>query len=305
MSVSGKVLVVDDDPNMIASYRDILAPEGYLVETASDSAQAGTKLSTAVLDVVILDQKLQGPGGGDTGLSLIADIASTGAKVIVATGYASAEAIERAFRDGAYDYLEKGPNLGSLVRVKVRNAATEVQERRLASMTSGERENEIQGTWTDAKAEKNAGRKGKLLEDLMVLLFKTVPGLKHVDTRRKSRDEEIDLFLHNESSDPLWHKQSAYFLVECKNWSDKVGPDELDRFYAKLNRRFGQTNLGFLVSVNGFTEGFSSTLMAERKGSTLVVPVSGADMDALVNTTDRNAVLKGFHARTVSSASPG
>jgi hypothetical protein len=105
--------------------------------------------------------------------------------MIVATGYADPAMIDRAFRDGAYDYLEKVPTLPALLRVKVRNAAEAIRERRLAALSAEEREKEIRDLWTAVRTETDNNRKGKLLEDLMVLLFKTVHGFTHVETRRK------------------------------------------------------------------------------------------------------------------------
>jgi DNA-binding NtrC family response regulator len=103
----GNILVVDADPAFFEMYREVLTAEGYQVSWAADRDSALTQLRGSGWDVVVLDQRLRGAEGGDTGIDLIAEIIPTGAKVIVATGYADEKMIERAFRDGAYDYLEK------------------------------------------------------------------------------------------------------------------------------------------------------------------------------------------------------
>jgi CheY-like chemotaxis protein len=298
----GNVLVVDDEQASFEMYRDILTPEGYKVEWAVDRASALSKLHGSTWDVVVLDQRLSGELGGDSGIDLIAEIVPTGAKVIVATGYADPAMIDRAFRDGAYDYLEKVPTLPALLRIKVRNAAEAIRERRLAALSAEEREQEIRDLWTAVRAETDHNRKGKLLEDLMVLLFKTVHGFTHVETRRKSKDEEIDIFIRNESSEAFWvGEQSQYVIVECKNWSKPAGPSELVVFRDKIVNRGGRCRLGFFVAVGGFTEGFHTRSATFRKDDVLVVPVGPNDLDELVLSKDRNEVLKKLHARAVMS----
>ncbi|KYF57024.1 hypothetical protein BE08_06655 [Sorangium cellulosum] len=109
----------------------MLSAEGYTVETATTHAEALRRLDEPGWSVILVDQKLQGPGGPDTGLDLITESRrrAPGAKVLLATAYASKETVERAFREGAYDYLEKTPVFEALLRVKVRNAMEAVRER--------------------------------------------------------------------------------------------------------------------------------------------------------------------------------
>jgi CheY-like chemotaxis protein len=296
----GNILVVDDDPAFSEMYRDLLTAEGYQVDLAADRESALAKLSSSRWDVVVLDQRLRGAEGGDTGIDLIAEIIPTGAKVIVATGYADPKMIERAFRDGAYDYLEKLPTLPMLLRIKVRNALETVRERRLAALDKPGKEKAIRELWASACSEANSQRKGALLEELLVLLFKSVDGFKHAETRRSSPDEEIDVFIRNESTDPFWSaERSPYIIVECKNWSAPIGPDQLVVFRNKIENRGGRCRLGFFVATGGFTKGFHTQSATFRKGDILIVPLGPQDIEELVNSTDRNEALKKVHARTV------
>ncbi|WP_375755240.1 response regulator [Corallococcus exercitus] len=302
MTPPGTVLVVDDERPFFETYQDILVPEGYRVEWAPDKKTAQARIQESSWDVVVLDQRLQGSSGGDSGIDLISEIVPTGAKVIVATAYADAKMIERAFKDGAYDYLEKVPTLPMMLRIKVRNASEAVRERRLASLTQAQREKEIQDLWAACQTETNGNRKGLLLEELMVLLFKTVPGLMNTNTRQTSVDEEIDITIRNESQDPFWAREtSAYILVECKNWSKHVGPNELIIFRDKLVNRGGRCRLGFFVAAGGFTEGFHSRSATFRKDDHLVVAIGPAELDALVRSTNRNETFKKLHEDAVMS----
>jgi DNA-binding response OmpR family regulator len=296
----GNILVVDDEQPFFEMYRDVLTAEGYRVDWAADRESALMKLHGSTWDVVVLDQRLRGEAGGDVGIDLISEIIPTGAKVIVATGYADEKLIERAFRDGAYDYLEKVPTLPMLLRIKVRNALETLRERRLAALAPPEREAQIRELWAASRIEANPQRKGLLLEELLVLLFKTVDGFKHVETRRKSPEEELDIFIRNESTDAFWlGERSSYIIVECKNWSAPVGPDQLVIFRDKIANRGGRCRLGFFVAAGGFTKGFGTRAATFRKDDHLVVPVGPQDVDELVSATDRNEVLKKLHSRAV------
>jgi CheY-like chemotaxis protein len=297
---SGKILVVDDARSFLDTYRTMLAPEGYELEGVTDGPSALAKLEQPGWDLVLLDRKLQGRFGPDTGLDLIQAIRerAPGAKIIIVTGVADAESVERAFAVGAYDYLEKTSYLEAILKVKVRNAMEAARERRMAALANGKREEALRELWSGVRTERDPHRKGKLLEDLVALLFKSIPGFERTETDLKSIDEQIDILIPNESTDPLWQReQSPYFLGECKHWSKPVGPAELDRFRNDIKRRYGRCRLGFFIAIGGFTSGFHSTLAAAREGDALIIAIDAEQLQSLVEATNRNAKLKELHAR--------
>ena len=59
------VLVVDDDPTIVALMRDFLEAEGYRVEGAHDARQARAVLERTRVDCVLLDVMLPGDSGFD------------------------------------------------------------------------------------------------------------------------------------------------------------------------------------------------------------------------------------------------
>jgi CheY-like chemotaxis protein len=297
----GKVLVVDDEQPMYEMYCDILIPDGYRVEWATDRDSALKRVQETDWDVIVLDQRLNGPTGGNTGIDLVTELSQTGAKVILSTAYADPEMAERAFREGVYDYLTKDnlKLLRTLLRIKVRSASELARERRLGALSPEAREQEIRELWGAVRSEADPQRKGKLLEDLMIRVFKTLPGFSYITVRAKNKDEEIDLIIRNESPDAFWSREgSQYILVECKNWSKPVGPDELIVFRNKLENRGARCRLGFFVALGGFTKGFDSHAATYRKDPLLIVPLNHDDIEELVNAPeDRNALLKQFHQR--------
>jgi DNA-binding NarL/FixJ family response regulator len=294
MIPTGKILIIDDDPLFTGAYLDILSRDGYEVSAASTDAEARAQLAGGTWDVVLLDRKMQGAHGPDTGLDLLQEIkaVSPATRTIVVTGFADKDTVVRAFADGAYDYLEKRETLETLLKVKVRNAIEAIRERRIAAMLNGKRDANIRELWDATKREKDKNRKGALLEDLLAFIFKSIRGFEQTTTNRKSADEEIDLVVRNESADPFWTKQGGYLLGECKNWSSTVDRSEFDAFRAKIQRRRGQSHLGFFISINGFTSGFRSANDAARESGTLIIAIDGGALAELVETSDRNAKLK-------------
>ena len=41
MSAGGRILIIDDDPDFLAAYREFLAAEGYAVEVTISRSQGG------------------------------------------------------------------------------------------------------------------------------------------------------------------------------------------------------------------------------------------------------------------------
>lgn len=298
MSHIRRILAVDDEEVNLDIYRDILEPLGWDVHTARSYVEAVDKLAEGGWSVVLLDQKLRGASGPDEGLGLIEEVDRhcPGATAIMVTAYASPTAIERAFAAGVYDYVEKTETFETLLRVKVERAMELHRQRWLKQAP----DTETRALWEEMAAETDAQRKGRLLEDLMELILGSIPGFV-VTPRRRGLDEEFDLVIRNESQDLLWSKESPYFLVECKNWSRPCAPEELDRLRSKMERRFARAKLGFLVAVGGFTKGVRTTLAAERKSQYLVVPIDGAQLQQLVEASDRSAFLKQLHERTLEN----
>jgi ActR/RegA family two-component response regulator len=302
----GKILIIDEDPLFVSTYQTVLGEEGYIVETAMDREAALAQLTDgAAISVVILDQKLQGAKGADSGLDLLYEVHQLApqAKTIIATGFATDAAIKRAFEDGAYDYLEKNQLFETMLLAKVRNAVELFHERELQRLPAAQREQEIRTCWQAVLAESDPHRKGALLEELMVLLFGSIPGFRDIWKNRKNPLEEIDLVIRNESKDPLWQNEGYYILVECKHWTRPVGARELREFANKLRRRHGRTRLGFFTSMSDFTAGFHEE--ARRLGETdhLIVTIPRASLELLVHADDRNRLLRDLHARAVTDIS--
>ena len=152
-------------------------------------------------------------------------------------------------------------------------------------------EQNIKDKWNEAQKSTDSNEKGKALEELLVLIFSTMEGF--IPSHRvRTRTEEIDISVRNESKDLFWSKFTPFILVECKNWSTSCGKDEVVLFREKLTNRFGVSQLGFLVSMNGFTDALTKELLRGSKGEYLVVPLDGKDLKKFVLSKNRSDLLK-------------
>ena len=61
----GRVLVIDDEPNIRSMLRMVLSGQGYAVELAADGDAADTLLAESLPDLILLDVRLPGRSGLD------------------------------------------------------------------------------------------------------------------------------------------------------------------------------------------------------------------------------------------------
>ena len=254
--IDPRILLVDDDPNILTTSAEILGDHGFECQKARSRLEALHAIEhDGPWDVIVLDENLSGPGGPSTATSLLAEIAGLdpAARTIVVTGFATPALVKSALDVGAWDYLQKEALfLGLLLPLRVRHAVEVARERRLRHYAPADLERELRATWTQALApETTSARKGRLLEETLALLFRTMPGLDNVTVNRRGPAEEFDVVVVNASTDPVLQKEGTLFLVECKNWKAQVDPDALSRFRDKLRNRFDRVKLGFLTRNRG------------------------------------------------------
>ena len=112
-----KILVIEDEPEMLDSVRRSLESEGYLVETASDYSAGLDKIVSYQYDCILLDIML--PGG--SGLDLLQELKNLNKadSVIVVSAKNSLDDKVRGLDLGADDYLAKPFHMAELnARIK-------------------------------------------------------------------------------------------------------------------------------------------------------------------------------------------
>ena len=99
-----RILVVDDDPQMLRYVRQVLSDAGYTVTVAADPKDVTGLMDKEEYHLVLLDLML--PGADGIGLmKTVKDIANV--PVIFLSAYGQDQVIARAFREGAIDYVVK------------------------------------------------------------------------------------------------------------------------------------------------------------------------------------------------------
>ncbi len=121
--MSYKLLIVDDDTDLLSILGDIFREDNYSVITCSDGSEAIDKCRHTTFDIVITDIMLPGANGIDILRAVKRDTPET--IVILITGYASLETAINAVREGAYDYITKPFKLEQ-IRLVVKNACEKI-----------------------------------------------------------------------------------------------------------------------------------------------------------------------------------
>lgn len=114
-----KILVVDDEPNILRSLKGVLEDEGYEVVLAASGEEGLEELRKELADVVLLDIWLPGMDGLEV-LQRIKEVYPA-LPVIIISGHGTIETAVRATRMGAFDFVEKPLSL-ERVLVSVQNA---------------------------------------------------------------------------------------------------------------------------------------------------------------------------------------
>jgi len=118
-TLTGDVLVVDDDAQARGVLVDCLTRSGYRVVDAPDAEQAIIAAHGRRFDLLMTDLMMP----GQDGIGLLGELVGLDPELvgIVMTGYGSIESAVKAMKTGAFDYLTKPFNL-SEVEVVVRRA---------------------------------------------------------------------------------------------------------------------------------------------------------------------------------------
>lgn len=126
------ILVVDDEASIRRTLREILEYEDFTVEEAVDGEEALTAIRENQYDLVLLDVKMPKVDGMDVLEEIASDVEDL--PVVMISGHGTIETAVEATKLGAYDFIEKPPDLNRLL-VTVRNAMDhgqlEVKNRRM------------------------------------------------------------------------------------------------------------------------------------------------------------------------------
>ncbi|HTL66250.1 MAG TPA: sigma-54 dependent transcriptional regulator [Lacunisphaera sp.] len=138
-----RILVADDQPDVLEAMRLLLKAEGYQIETVKSPAAVIKAVEARDFSLAIIDLNYtRDTTSGQEGLDLLAKLQAADATlpVVVMTAWASVEVAVEAMRRGARDFVTKpweNPRLLSIVRTQIELAGAVRAYRRL------EQENQI------------------------------------------------------------------------------------------------------------------------------------------------------------------
>lgn len=114
-----RLLIVDDEPGIRRTLKDLMSMQGYEVEDAENGTVALEKLESGHFDLVLSD--IQMPKMDGMELLKASKESNPDLPFIMLTAHASIERAVEAIKIGAYDFVPKPPNLQHLL-VTVSNA---------------------------------------------------------------------------------------------------------------------------------------------------------------------------------------
>lgn len=117
--MSGRVLLIEDEPNIAEAIRFILSRDGWEVMVEDNGAQALPRVADVKPDLVILDLMLPGMSGLEILSSLRANPATEALRVLMLTAKGQGRDREAAERAGVSAFMSK-PFSNAEMRAQVR-----------------------------------------------------------------------------------------------------------------------------------------------------------------------------------------
>jgi DNA-binding NtrC family response regulator len=121
-----RVLLVDDEVELLSSLTPVLSRRGMEVSTASSGEEAIHFLENHIVDVVVLDIKMPGLDGIQTLRRIKPD--NPDIEVVLLTGHPDLNNAFEGMKVGAFDYIIKPPEIAELVD-KIKSAFQKRQKK--------------------------------------------------------------------------------------------------------------------------------------------------------------------------------
>ncbi|MBS1129324.1 MAG: Response regulator receiver [Proteobacteria bacterium] len=102
-----KILIVDDEPNIVISLEFLMKKEGFAVAVAVDGEEALAKVADFDPDLVLLDVMMPKKSGFEVCEALRADPARAGLKIVMLTAKGRDTEVAKGLAIGADAYVTK------------------------------------------------------------------------------------------------------------------------------------------------------------------------------------------------------
>ena len=149
--VTKSILIVDDDQGILKSFKDILEPEGYKVDTVATGVEAVEKCKAHPYNLAIIDIKLRDVEGTDL-LARVHEILPRARKIMI-TGYPSLDNAIDSVNLQADAYIIKPVNPEMFLRVVAENMDKQLEAEKMT-------EEKVVG-WVESRYEETRRNRSK------------------------------------------------------------------------------------------------------------------------------------------------
>ena len=115
-----KILVVDDDQNLVNLIKFYLQSEDYLIDSAKNGRKAYSMIKKKYYDLILADMQMP-EMDGQTLLRKVRNDLNIDSLFIIITAYGQIEESISTIDDGAYDIIQK-PFVANRLKLTIRNA---------------------------------------------------------------------------------------------------------------------------------------------------------------------------------------
>jgi DNA-binding NtrC family response regulator len=211
-TLSGSILVVDDDPDIRDILRDTLNSLGARMITASNGQEGLERVNKESPELVLLDIEMPIKNG----LDVLKELRQNGsdATVLMITAYGTIERAVEAMREGAFDFISKPFDLDHITIVVEKALERERLKRGLERFTeeAGERYRLVGGESPKMRSAIEIAKKAAVSKSTVLLLGESGTG-KEVFARA----------IHNWSE----RRHEAFIAINCVGLSKELLESEL------------------------------------------------------------------------------
>ncbi len=113
-----RLLIVEDNTNLLREWKKVLEDEGYLVDTAENGKDALELWQRSIYDLVLVDLRLPEVDGRDVINVIKASQPHT--QIIIISGQGNGDDLINAIKKHVYDYISKPADLDEIIQATAR-----------------------------------------------------------------------------------------------------------------------------------------------------------------------------------------
>jgi hypothetical protein len=142
----------------------------------------------------------------------------------------------------------------------------------------------LENLWKETTSSLDSNEKGKLLEEIFVLLLSRDENFAITDRDLRTESEELDIVVENKAVNQFYSQlRCPMILFECKNWSSRIGAKEIRDFAQKVqNRSKLLCTLGVLATTSQLTRDASTELLGYRGKDFLIATLERNDIETIL-----------------------